>query len=133
MLDTCSLCREGMLVPLPGLGWGEVAEDFVLAQTAAVVEGLDEGEDLGAGGGPVGPDANADLLFEQGPETLRGGVVAARPVASTALSQSQLTYLTSEFVGQDAQCGVGEACRSETFHQRPFLHATLLDTSKREE
>ncbi|MET9325112.1 hypothetical protein ABZX75_34080 [Streptomyces sp. NPDC003038] len=31
-----------MLMPLPGVGWGEVAEDLVLAQAAAVVEGLDE-------------------------------------------------------------------------------------------
>jgi hypothetical protein len=53
---------------------GEVAEDLVLAQ-AAVVEDLDEGEDLGAGGSPVGPDPGADLLLEQGPDTLRGCVV----------------------------------------------------------
>ena len=25
------LCREGVLVPLPSLGWGEVVEDLVLA------------------------------------------------------------------------------------------------------
>lgn len=62
---------------LPGLGRGEVAEGLVLAEAAAVVEGLDEGEDLGAGGGPVGPDAGADLFLEQGPETLRGRVVEA--------------------------------------------------------
>ena len=62
---------------LSGLGWGEVAEDFVLAQTAAVIEGLDEGEDLGASGGPVRPCPGADLFFEQGPETLRGGIVEA--------------------------------------------------------
>ena len=42
-------------MPLPGLGRCEVSEGLVLAQAAAVVEGLDEGEDLGAGGGPVGP------------------------------------------------------------------------------
>ncbi|MFD7291557.1 hypothetical protein [Streptomyces sp. NPDC059863] len=41
-----------MLMSLSGLGWGEVAEDLVLAQTAAVVEGLDEGKDLGESGGP---------------------------------------------------------------------------------
>jgi hypothetical protein len=56
------------LVPLPGLGWGEVAEDFVFAQAATVIERLDEGEDLGAASGPVWPDATADLFFEQGPE-----------------------------------------------------------------
>lgn len=50
---------------LPGLGWGEVAEGFVLMQVAAVVEGLDEGEDLGAGGGQVGPDEGADLFLEE--------------------------------------------------------------------
>ena len=64
-------------MPLPGLGWGEAAEGLVLAQAAAVVEGLDEVEDLGAGGGPVGPDSRADFLIEQGPETVRGGVVEA--------------------------------------------------------
>lgn len=36
-------------------------------------------------------------------------------------------------VGQDAQRGVSGLLRGETLHQRPFLHATLLDTSKREE
>ncbi|MFB7732699.1 hypothetical protein ACFC19_40325 [Streptomyces sp. NPDC056127] len=39
---------------LSGLGGGEVAESLVFAQAAVVVEGLDEGEDLGSGGGPVG-------------------------------------------------------------------------------
>jgi hypothetical protein len=39
-----------VLLPLPGLGRGEEAESLVLAEAAAVVEGLDEGEDLGAGG-----------------------------------------------------------------------------------
>ncbi|MET9039428.1 hypothetical protein [Streptomyces mirabilis] len=62
--DTRWLCREGVLMPLPGLGWGEVAEGLVFAQAAAVVEGFDEVEDLGAGGGPVGPDSGADFLFE---------------------------------------------------------------------
>lgn len=62
-------------MPLPGLSRGEAAEDLVLAQAAAVVEGLDEVEDLGAGGGPVGPDPGSDFLLEQGPETLRGGIV----------------------------------------------------------
>lgn len=65
---------------LPGLGRGEVAEDLVLAQAAAVVEDLDEVEDLGAGSGPVGPDPGADFLLEQGPETLRGGVDAPMDV-----------------------------------------------------
>ncbi|MCP9944992.1 hypothetical protein LUX12_09685 [Streptomyces somaliensis] len=37
-----------MLVALPGFGQGEVAEGLVSAQAAAVVEGLDEGEDLDA-------------------------------------------------------------------------------------
>lgn len=62
---------------LPGLGRGEETEELLLAQAAAVVEGPDEVEDLGAGGGPVGPGAGADLFFEQGPGTLRGGVVEA--------------------------------------------------------
>jgi hypothetical protein len=44
-------------------------------QAAVVVEGLDEIEDLGADGGPVGPDPGADLLLEQGPKTPHGGVV----------------------------------------------------------
>lgn len=39
-------------MPLPGLGRGEVAEDLVFAQAAAVIEGLDDVEDLSAGGGP---------------------------------------------------------------------------------
>lgn len=64
-------------MPLPGLGRGEVAEGRVLAQAAAVVEGLGEGADFGAGGGPVGPDAGADLFLGQGSETLRGRVVEA--------------------------------------------------------
>lgn len=62
-------------MPLPGLSWGEVAEDLVLA--AAVIERLDEGEDLGVGGGPVRPCTGSDLFFEEGPEALRGGVVEA--------------------------------------------------------
>ncbi len=32
-------------------------------------------------------------------------------------------------VGQDTQRGVSGLFRGETLHQRPFLHATLLDTS----
>ncbi|MGW2183803.1 hypothetical protein ACWCXX_38585 [Streptomyces sp. NPDC001732] len=84
-----------MLVPLPGLGRGEVAEDLVFAQ-AAVAERLDEVEDLSAGGGPVGPDAGADLFFEQGPETLRGGIVEAGSGASAALPEPQLAYFTPE-------------------------------------
>ncbi len=36
-------------------------------------------------------------------------------------------------VGQDAQRGISGLFRGETLHQRPFFHATLLDTSKREE
>jgi hypothetical protein len=75
--DTRSLCREAVLVPLPGLGWGEAAEGFVFAQAAAVMERLDEGEDLGVGSGPIWPDASADFFFEQGPETLRGSVIEA--------------------------------------------------------
>ncbi|MGX1855411.1 hypothetical protein [Streptomyces sp. NPDC055299] len=66
-----------MLVSLPGLGWGEVAEDLVLAQAATVVERLDKVEDLGSGRGPVRPDAGANLFFEQDPEALRGGVIEA--------------------------------------------------------
>lgn len=64
-------------MPLPGLGWGEVAEGLVLARATTVAQGLDEGEDLGAGSGPVGPDAGADLFPEQGPETPRGPVIKA--------------------------------------------------------
>lgn len=75
--DARSLCREGVLVPLPGLSRREVAKDLVFAQSAALVERLDEGEDFGAGGGPVGPDTSADLFLEQGPGTLRCGVVEA--------------------------------------------------------
>ncbi|GFH35820.1 hypothetical protein SCWH03_20420 [Streptomyces pacificus] len=78
MLSDIWFCREGVLMPLSGLGRGEVAEGVVFAQAAAVVEGLDEGEDLGAGGGPVGPAPGADLLLEQGPEALRGGVGVIR-------------------------------------------------------
>jgi hypothetical protein len=33
-------------------------------QPLAVTEGLDEGEDLGAGRGPVGPAVGADLGFQ---------------------------------------------------------------------
>lgn len=51
-------------MPLPDLGRGEAAEGLALAQ-AAVVKGLDEGEGLGAGGGPVGPDAGADLFLSR--------------------------------------------------------------------
>lgn len=72
-------------MPLPGLGRGEVTEDLVLAQAAVVLEGLDEGEDLGAGGGPVGPGPSSDLFFEQGPETLRRGVIETLSGASAAL------------------------------------------------
>jgi hypothetical protein len=36
-------------------------------------------------------------------------------------------------VGQDTRRGISGLFRGETLHQRPFLHATLLDTSKREE
>jgi hypothetical protein len=36
-------------------------------------------------------------------------------------------------VEQDAQRGVSGLFRGETLHQRSFFHATLLDTSKREE
>jgi hypothetical protein len=63
ILDTILLCREGVLLVLPGLGRGEGAEDFVLTQSAPVAEGLDEGEDLGAGDGPVGPDAGVSLFW----------------------------------------------------------------------
>ncbi|MFJ8546667.1 hypothetical protein ACIRFH_32740 [Streptomyces sp. NPDC093586] len=52
-----------MLMSLSGLGRGEIAEGLVLAQTAAVAEGLDEVEDLGSRGGPVGPGAGADLFL----------------------------------------------------------------------
>ncbi|THA69956.1 hypothetical protein E6P78_10945 [Streptomyces sp. A0958] len=70
ILDTRSLCREGVLMPLPGLGRGEVTEDFLFAQAAAVVEGLDEVEDLGAGGSrsgqvrvPISSLSRAQKLF----------------------------------------------------------------------
>nr|WP_260697032.1 hypothetical protein [Streptomyces sp. 130] len=96
ILDIRWLCREGVSVSLPGLGRGEVTEDPVSAQTAAVVERLDEVEDVGSGSGPVGPDAGADLFFEQGPETLRGGIVETRSGAAAALTKTQLLYPTAK-------------------------------------
>lgn len=51
-------------MPLPGLSWGEAAEDVALARTAAVVERFDEGEGLGAGGGPVRSCPGPDLFSE---------------------------------------------------------------------
>lgn len=81
MLDTQCLRREGvtLFVSLPDLQRGQVAPVRMFPQPLAVVEGFDEGEDLGSGGGSVKPRAGADLLFEYGPEALRGGVVEAAP------------------------------------------------------
>jgi hypothetical protein len=81
---------------LPGLSWGEVAEDLAFTQAAAVVEGLDEGEDLGTGGGPVGPDARADFLLEQGPEAFGDGIVETRSNASATLPDTQPLYSVPE-------------------------------------
>ncbi|GAB2809014.1 hypothetical protein GCM10027073_47200 [Streptomyces chlorus] len=84
ILGMSSLRRESLvlLVTQTCLMGREVAPVDVFAQTASVVEGLDEVEDVGAGGGPVGPEAGADLFFQYGPGALRGGVVeaAAGPV-----------------------------------------------------
>lgn len=79
MLDTRCLRREGMylFVSLPDLQRREAAPDWMPPQPLAVVEGLDEGEDLSAGSGPVGPAAGADLRFQQREEALGGGIVVA--------------------------------------------------------
>jgi hypothetical protein len=70
-----------------------------LAQAASVVEGLDEVEDVGVGRGPVGPEAGADLLFQDGPEAFRGGVVEAAPGPAHALPAVQFGYWHAELSG----------------------------------
>ncbi|WUO17388.1 ATP-binding protein [Streptomyces sp. NBC_00289] len=60
---------------------------------------LEDVEDVGAGGGPVGPEAGADLLFEYGPEALLGGVVEAAPGPAHALPVSQLADPVTELSG----------------------------------
>ncbi|MFF4053806.1 hypothetical protein ACFYZ5_45175 [Streptomyces chartreusis] len=80
---------RGHAVALPGLGRGDLAEDMVPALAAPDVELLDEGEELGAGGGPVGPGAVLIASLSRARKAYRGSVCSS---AATALSQAQLIY-----------------------------------------
>src|SRR5688572_28852221 len=69
--------------------------------------GLDEGEDVGPCGGPVGPDASTELLFNDGEKALRGGVVVAASGPPYSLTQPQLPYKGGESIRGVFRSAVG--------------------------